>query len=108
MNKTYKFILYAVEIIIAAIILHFSLQFFLLYFFVSFIWKIEQATDYLRKLIRIFQIINDARFLAMMDKLGVKEEELNDKLEDMKGNMTHQQWQEIEKEFKELSGIRYK
>jgi hypothetical protein len=44
-------------------------------FFFIFLIVSERQTDFLRKLIRVFQSVNDVRFISISRKLNISEEE---------------------------------
>jgi len=64
------------EILAAGGLLYFSVKLFLMFGFIYFIWRLYSELDYIRAGIRIYQVANEARMLAIIRKLGIEESEL--------------------------------
>lgn len=92
------------EILLAIIILYWAdnLQFFLLYGFVVILFTIWRLTNYLRKMVRIYQVFNEVKVLSIIRKLKITDDEISIVMEGEKNKMGKDKWDEIEKEFKEL------
>lgn len=94
-----------VEIIAGAFLL-FGLsdeRWFLLYFMVIVLFTIARHIDYTRKLVRMFQIFNEIKFLSMIRKLKITDDEISIVAESEKNKMGELKWAELEKEFAELT-----
>ena len=93
---------YLLELIIAIVLYNFSLKAFLIYAFFWIIIKIDITTDYLRKVIRTFQVMNELKLLAIVKKLDIKEEELDKLVEEMNSKLTDEQRKDLDEDFAEL------
>ncbi len=93
-----------VEILIGVLILFNAddIRWFLLYLLVLLLITLTLYVEYIRKLIRSFQVFNELKLIAIMRKLKVSADEMDIVFEDEKKNMG-QKWNEIEKEFNELT-----
>lgn len=79
-----------------------DIRWFLLYFFVVFLFFNHTRTDYLRKLVRYFQVHNEIKLLAIARKLKISDDELSIVMDGQKKNMGEKGWNDLEKEFEEL------
>ncbi|MBU0661006.1 hypothetical protein KKG22_02380 [Patescibacteria group bacterium] len=101
--KFYKIVLaYFIEITVAFLILFLfdSIEWFLLYAFVIYLIQSEKRTDCLRKLIRVYQVGNEIKLLAIIKKMNISEEEIDNIFED---NLSDEQKKDLEKDFDDLS-----
>lgn len=104
MGKILKNIfLYGIEIIIALIIFEFGLKYFLIYAFIMIIIKIDISVNYLRRLIRVFQIGNECKILSIVKKLEITDENITDTYNQNTSNLSDKQKKELEKDFFEVS-----
>lgn len=92
------------EILLAIIILYWAdnLQLFLLYSFVVILFTIWRLTNYLRKMVRVYQIFNEIKILSIIRKLKITDDEISIVMEGEKNKIGKDKWNEIENEFKEL------
>lgn len=67
------------------------------------IFRVDSQTNYLRKMIRIYQLHNDARVMALMKRLKVSTQDAKSILEEQKSKASDKQWEQIEKDFKDIS-----
>lgn len=67
------------------------------------VFKIDSQSNYLRKMIRINNLINEVRVLLIMKKLNIPLEEAKRELERSKENVSERQWEQIEKDWKDIS-----
>jgi hypothetical protein len=58
--------------------------------------------DYLRKLIRVFQAVNDVRLIAIIRKLKISDEDLEIVTDSMKATVGEIKWNQFEKELQEI------
>lgn len=63
-----------------------------------------QAANFLRKLIRVFQVANEAKLIVIMRKLKITDDEISIVADNLKEKMGVEKWNEIEKELQELQG----
>jgi hypothetical protein len=75
-RRSLKAVLYAsFEIIVAALLLNYSLKWFLLYFFMYFIYRTCALYEASRATSRYWQASNDLKLLALMHKMNISPEE---------------------------------
>lgn len=109
MKEIIKIVLgFWLEIILGILILFNAddIRWFLLYFFVIFLIVSARQTDYIRKLVRVFQVFNEIKLLAIIRKLKITDDEISIVADGEKRNMGEEKWKEIEKEFNDLSAGR--
>jgi hypothetical protein len=96
---------YWLEVLIAIILLYSTedIRLFLLFFFIFSIILFTKHIDYLRKLIRVFQVANEIKLITIIRKLKITEDEISIVTEDEKKKMGSKKWEEIEKDFLDLS-----
>ena len=94
------------EILVGIIILFNSddIRWFLLYLLLIVILMVWQAANFLRKLIRVFQVANEAKLIVIMRKLKITDDEISIVTDNLKEEMGLGKWNEIEKELQELQG----
>ena len=74
-----------------------------MYFFLIFLIVSAKQLDYLRKLIRVFQVVNEIKILAIIRKLKITQDDLSIVAESQKSELGKEKWDEIEKEFDDLT-----
>jgi hypothetical protein len=105
MKKTFQIIFsYWLEILLGGIFLACGLYPFLFYFFIIFLVTSSKLIDYLRKLIRAYQIFNEVKILAIIRKLKISDDEISIVLDGEKLKIGDKKWAEIEKEINEITG----
>lgn len=94
------------EILVGIIILFNAddIRWFLLYLLLIVILMVWQAANFLRKLIRVFQVANEAKLIVIMRKLKITDDEISIVADNLKEKMGVEKWNEIEKELQELQG----
>lgn len=80
-----------------------DIRWFLLYFLILFLIVSTKQIDYMRKLIRVFQVFNEIKLLAIIRKLKISDDEISIVADGERRNMGKDKWEEIEKEFNDLS-----
>jgi len=103
--KAYKTLLsYWLEILIGAVLLFWidSVKLFLLYFLVAYLVSAEKRTDYIRKLIRVAQVANEGKLMAIIKKLKISKEELDQMGENIENNFTEEQRKSLNKDMDDL------
>jgi hypothetical protein len=94
-----------VEIIIAlALLFYCDLKWFLLFWFLQRIYSSAGRTHALRRLIRVFQVANECKIMAIMKKLGISEADATAILEEAKAKMTEKEWKDLERDLED-SGV---
>ena len=94
---------YIIEVLISILIISFSFEAFLVYVYIILLIKMDMTTDYLRKLIRVFQVANEAKLAAIARKLKITDEEYADIAKETQGNLTPEQWKSLEEDIKSIS-----
>jgi hypothetical protein len=74
--RTRTFIIYGVELAIAAILLWYDQRLFFLYFFLCLLAVVDTRYVYLKKLIAACETLDRLRFKVIIKKLNVTEEEI--------------------------------
>lgn len=62
------------------------------------VWHIHYSVDFLRKLIRTFQIHNEIKIEAISKKIGVTSKDIKEAQEEYMQQLTEKQIKQIEKE----------
>lgn len=99
------FLAYAIEVIIGFCILVFSedIKWFLFYSFCFLLFVIVRLGEYLRKMIRVFQVMNEIKLIAIVRKLNISNEEAQKVADEVRQKTGEEKWRVIEKEFVELT-----
>lgn len=104
MGKILKNIfIYGIEIIIALIIFEFGLKYFLLYAFIMIIIKIDMSVNYLRRLIRVFQMGNECKIISIVKKLEITDENILNVYNETISNLSEKQKKDLDKDFYEIT-----
>lgn len=72
----------SLEIIVGAVILNYSLKWFLFYWFLHNIFWLSSKFDYARAQTRVYQVFNECKLLALMQRLNVAPEDVAKVYED--------------------------
>lgn len=104
MKQSLKILIkYWAEIVLGIIIINIDdLRWFIFYFFIIFILIIEKHTDFLRKLVRVFQVFNEVKLLSIVRKLKISDDEISIVMENEKKEIGIEAWAEIEKDFRDI------
>ena len=79
-----------------------DIRWFLLYFLVISLVTSERRTDYLRKLIRVFRVTNEGKLLAILKKLNITSDELQEIWDEVENNLTEDQRKSLFKDMDDL------
>lgn len=84
---------YWVEILMGIIILLATddIRWFLFYFLIIFLVSSELRIDYIRKLVRVYQVMNEGKLISIIRKLGITNEELQKLGDETENNLTEEQ-----------------
>ena len=100
MSRSAKALLsYWAEIIVAIVLLQYSLKWFLFFWFIQTIYAATARYEGNRCLIRAYQISNECKILAIMKKVNATGEDAGKEFEIMKSSLTEKQIKELEKDF---------
>lgn len=105
MKKILKTLLgYWFEILAGGAILLFvqDIKWFLFYLLIILLVTSEARTDYLRKLIRVFQVTNEGKLMSIIKKLDITQEELQELGNEFENNLTEQQRESLYKDMEDL------
>lgn len=93
-----------VEILVGMLILFISedIRWFYLYLMIVVVWAVFRMGDYLRKMMRIYQVVNEMKLLAIIRKLKITDEEISIIADSEREKMGETKWAELEKEMSEL------
>lgn len=106
--KTHKIIIgYWLELLVGAFIFFLINSIALDFFYVLLIMLIssEKRMNYLRALMRTYQIANDGKLLSLTKKLGITKEELESFGDELESQLTAEQMKALEEDFK-IVGIK--
>jgi hypothetical protein len=96
---------YLFEIVVAGVLLHYNVKWFLFFWFVQSIFAAAGRYDSNRCLMRTYQIGNDCKFLAIMSKVGVTPEDAKSVFENnIKANMSEDEIRHLEDDFRIAMG----
>ena len=98
--KTISIYWFALLLGFVAILIDFRL--FLFYAFVIILVNEHTKIDYLRKLIRIFQIFNEVKMISIIRKLGISEEEIKKVYDEEEKKWNEKQREEINKDLLDI------
>lgn len=95
---------YWFEILAGGAILVFidDIKWFLFYLLIILLLTAEARTDYLRKLIRVFQVMNEGKLLGIIKKLDISAEELEEIGDNVENNLTEEQRKSLYKDMEDL------
>ncbi len=88
-----------VRLAIAATLLWLDIRYFLFYAFTLFLWA-SVRLDRLRALVRTYQVVNDCRFLLILQKLGVDPAEMERYSDAKLGELTPSQLASVEQDLR--------
>ncbi len=106
MNDVFKGIgKHWIDIAIGASFLIFvdDIRWFLMFLFIEVLLASWLHTNYLRKLIRVFQVANEAKIMAIANKVGVQKEEIEKIMKDEEEKIGEEKWKELEKDFADIA-----
>jgi hypothetical protein len=68
-----------------------DIRWFLFYFLIIFLVSSELRIDYIRKLVRVYQVMNEGKLISIIRKLGITNEELQKLGDETENNLTEEQ-----------------
>ncbi len=105
MKKIFKTLLgYWFEILAGGAILLFveDIRWFLFYLLIILLLTSERRTDYLRKLIRVFQVTNEGKLMGIIKKLNITTEELQEIGDEEENRLTEEQRKSLYQDMDDL------
>lgn len=93
---------YLIELIIGIVFYNINQLAFFLYILFWLLIRSDITTDYLRKLMRVYQLTNELKLNAIIKKLNITQEEFNKILAEYNSKISLDQKKELEEDFKEL------
>jgi hypothetical protein len=93
---------YAFELALAAAVLWYDRNLFLLYAFMRLLWTVNDHYVKTRNIGRLFQVANELRITAIARKLGVTPADIQVIYDEAKATMTAEQIEGLEKDFANL------
>ncbi len=105
MKKILKTLLgYWFEILGGGAILLFvqDIRWFMFYLLIILLITSEARMDYLRKLIRVFQVTNEGKLMSIIKKLNITQEELQELGNEFENNLTEEQRESLYKDMDDL------
>lgn len=105
MDKMIKTLVgYWLEIVAGGAILVFAndIRWFLFYLLIILLLTSEKRTDYLRKLIRVYQVTNEGKLMGIIKKLKVTKEELQEIGDETENSLTEEQRKSLYQDMDDL------
>ncbi|MFH0857687.1 MAG: hypothetical protein V1848_02990 [Candidatus Magasanikbacteria bacterium] len=104
MKKTGMIIGLLVEVVLVLVLMFYTddIKWFFLYFLIVFYFNSYFWGNYLRKLIRVYQVANEVKIMGIIKKLGVSEEELQEIGDEVENNLTVDQRKSLYKDMDDL------
>jgi hypothetical protein len=93
---------FALELLIAALLLQWSQSLFFLYLFFSVIFVVNQRYNHLRRMMRIYQVTNECKIMAIATNLGVTTQAIAAVFDETKAKLTPKQLASLEKDWADL------
>jgi hypothetical protein len=94
---------YLIIIILGVVFYSFSLEAFLIYALVVILIRIDVSTNYLRKMIRVFNVTTESKILAIAHKFKIGDEEIIKVLDDIESRQTKEQKESLVKDSQDIS-----
>jgi len=76
---------------------------FLLFIYLAI--RLTVVFELLRKLIRVYQVANEVKIIAIMHKLKISEKDILDIIDSSLGELTEKQREQLNKDFKDVVGF---
>lgn len=102
MTKTTRIITYTIEFIVAVVIILIDLKWFLVYAFMALNIGLDLKVDFLRKVLRVFQVGNETKLMAIQQKLKISDEELKRISNKYMDKLTKEQSDSLEKDYQDI------
>lgn len=93
---------YIVEAIIAILLLIINVKVFFVYAFIAILVTLDRKTDYLRALIRVFQVANETKIMAIQRKVGVTDADLKEMTYETEEKLSEEQLESLQKDLKAI------
>ena len=103
MKKT--IIEFLIELLVAGVVIYFSVKLFLLYFFFIWLWKRHADTELIRKNVNVVRLSSELKTLLIMKKLNVSRQDCID-IETEYSNKNPEAWKIFHKDLHDI-GINY-
>ncbi len=102
MSKTSKIVTYLFELILATILILIDLRLFLVYAFMALLIGLDMKVDYLRKLVRVFEVWNETKLIAIQRKMQITNEDITKIAEENMEKLTEEQRKSLEKDLQDI------
>lgn len=104
MKKTGMIIGFIAEVTLIIVLMFYTddIRYFFLYFLIVFYVNSAIWGNYLRKLIRVFQVMNEGKLLGIMRKLKITKEEMQKIGDEVESNLTEKQRKSLYKDMDDL------
>jgi hypothetical protein len=79
-----------------------DIRWFLFYLLIILLITSERRTDYLRKLARAYQVMNEGKLVSIIRKLGITDEELQELGDETENNLTEEQRKSLYQDMSDL------
>jgi hypothetical protein len=109
---TKSFFTYLIELVVAIVLLNIRFEAFIIYavflivlkinLAINYLRKINSVSDYLQKLIRVFQVFNQEKLAVIMKKLNISEEESQKIIDEERNSLPDEQRESLYKDMNDL------
>jgi hypothetical protein len=90
------------ELLGLVVLLHYSLKWSIFYVVCLLLFVSYAQMHYLRKLIRTFQVVNENRILAIMERLRISDADVKDVARRGMSSLTEEQLRNLDQDFRDL------
>lgn len=97
---------YLIIFIIAMLLINWDSKIFLAAATTAIFYKIDLNSSYTTKLNTVLNLINEGRIFAIIKKLKITKEELNATAENIKNNLSDEEWKIVEKNIRDIYQLR--
>lgn len=95
--------IYIVELIIGVILIYIDFKYFLIWFFMMMLIIQHKNVEYLRKMMRVFQTANEVKIMAIIKKLNISKEEIDEIIEVNKKKVSKEGWESLEEDIADIT-----
>lgn len=94
-----------IDILLAVLFIFISYKLFAIFLFIEIIFQINKAKDYIRKIIRVFQVESDMRVITIVKKLGIISDEISENTEKYYNNLSKSAWDKYVRDYEDITGL---
>ena len=103
-HTTKAILIYSFELAVAAFALWLNQSLFFLYAFISLIFAVDSKFNRMRRLVRVFQVANETKLLAIARKVGVTPEDFEAIGAEVEAQLSPEQRKDLEADLNAVLG----